>query len=334
MERNTPPSFSRPGGSRVRSPPSIMGALRGTKSIGLSLVLVLSAVPPVLARPSAEASASSTEPQAKAADSDRRPFTYDGTIGLALFGGAILSTALPGEIYDTPPSCLWCDGARPNPVDRWARDARWDRPCLAGNLSYATLAAVGAVALVPMSHETRAHEWLVNAGAVLDSVAVTVMLTQVVKYAARRERPASSTCHPDRAREDDRNLSFFSGHAAVAFAVVASARETARLRGHPRNNWAWVGAGAAAATSYLRVAGERHHLTDVVAGAGVGYLVGRFVPRHFHRSVEAQPSPGPQGLSPPAPSAPAFSKFVGSNRDVLVQVGKGPGRSLQVAIHF
>ncbi len=123
------------------------------------------------------------------------------------------------------------------------------------SLEYSTAAGVSllaggiaaAVAMLPMSHHAESREWLVNAGAVTESVAVTVMLTQVTKYVVRRERPSPSTCHPDRATESDRNLSFFSGHTAIALALVSSAHETARLRGQPTNNWIWVGGAAAAA---------------------------------------------------------------------------------------
>lgn len=266
------------------------------------------------------------------------PLKYRVAVGLPLFAGAILSAALPLEIYKTPPPCRWCNGASPNLIDRWARKARWEDPCSAARLSYAALGAVSAVTLLPMSRESRGREWLVNAGAVVDSVAVTVMLTQVVKYTVRRERPAASTCHPERSTEPDRNLSFFSGHAAVAFAMVSSAHEAARLRGRPRNEWLWAGGAAAAATGYFRVAGDRHHLLDVVTGAGVGYVVGAWVTRHLHGRTGSGLTPNPVGLARPGSSSPpmfAYARSVASgDRRFLIQVGKGPGRSLQLGISF
>lgn len=270
-----------------------------------------------------------------AAQPDTQPLTYDGTLGLALFGGAIVSVALPAAVYKAPAGCRWCDAGNLNAIDRWARKARWDAPCRAGNLSDATLVVASAVALLPMSRESSGHDWLVNAGTVADSVAVTVMLTQAVKYTVRRERPAPTTCHPGRANEPDRNLSFFSGHSAIAFAMVASAQETSRRRGRPRNGWMWAGAGAAAATSYLRVAGDRHHLIDVVTGAGVGYAVGRWLPRHLLRPATAKSNmSGSRTTTAASPSAFAYSRLVGSDRNVLVQVGKGSGRSVQFGIRF
>ncbi len=269
---------------------------------------------------------------------DPTALKYSASAGLSLFAGAIASAALPSEIYKKPPPCRWCEGANPNLIDRWARKARWEDPCRAARLSNTALGVVGAVALLPMSRESRGREWLVNAGAVVDSVSVTVMLTQVVKYTVRRARPAASTCHPERSTEPDRNLSFFSGHAAVAFAMVSSAHEAARLRGRPRNDWLWVGGAAAAATGYFRVAGDRHHLVDVVTGAGVGYFVGAWVTRHLHGRAGSGLTQAPVGLARPSSSSPpmfAYARSVLSgDRRVLVQVGKGPGRSLQLGISF
>jgi|GEM_PF-2606349 len=278
----------------------------------------------------------STDPEPPGVDGEPRDrVSYNGTVSLALMAGAVVSAALPPEIYKTPPACRWCGGSDPNVLDRWARKARWDEPCKAGRLSYLSLGAAGAIALLPMSHESSGRAWMENAGVVADSVAATVILTQVVKYAVRRDRPASNPCHPGSPTEADRNLSFFSGHAAVAFALASSARETARLRGRSADNWFWAGAGAAALTGYLRVGGDRHHLTDVLVGAGVGYAVGKWVPRHLHQKEAEVPGASVRGggaLS--GPPAFAYARPVGRGGDVLVQVGKGPGKSVMFRVVF
>lgn len=267
---------------------------------------------------------------------------YRGILGASLLAGAIVSASLPGEIFETPPSCRWCGGADPNAVDRWARQAKWEDTCRAGRLSYATAGAAGAMALLPMSHESNRREWLQNAGAVVDSVAVTFMVTQAVKYTVRRERPGPDTCYPDRETDPDRNLSFLSGHASLAFALVSSAHETARLRGRRTHDaWLWAGGASAALTGYLRVAADRHHLTDVLAGAGIGYAVGKWVPRQVLRPRRTVPAemPDPEGGSrPPVALGPPLLSYSrplsGGGRSLLVQVGKGPGRSLQIGVRF
>lgn len=260
-----------------------------------------------------------------------------GTLSISLVAGAVASTAVPSEVFKTPPACRWCGGSDPNTIDRWAAGAKWEDPCRAGRLSYATLGAAAVVAFGPMSHESNARDWAENAGAVTDSVAVALMATQIVKYAVRRERPAANTCHPGRQAEADRNLSFFSGHASLAFALVASAHETARLRGRRTNDaWLWTGGTAAALTGYLRIAGERHHLIDVLTGAGVGYAIGKWIPRHVLRPDRQTSTDRSAMLGKPPGAAPALFAYSRATSDgkVRIQLGKGPGRSLQLGIRF
>lgn len=263
---------------------------------------------------------------------------YDPSVSAPLLTAAIASVALPADLYRNPVACRWCDGATPNRIDRWARQAKWESPCRAGRLSYWTLGAVGLAALGPLSHEADGREWATNAGIVADSVAVTGILTQVAKYSFRRERPAGNPCHSGTAPEGDRNLSFFSGHAAIAFALISSARETARLRGRSSNEWVLVGGLSAAATGYLRVAGDRHHFLDVVAGASVGYLVGRWVPRRLHHRPSTRPRPAGDGLPVAVARPPAVLGFAQpvtrGNRPMVVQFGKGAGRSIQIGVSF
>lgn len=305
-----------------------------------ALVLIQIVTWPLVAyAAAAPAFLAATEGAGVAADEEKgvhNSLTYSFATGVPLFGGAIASVVLPGEIYKTPPGCRWCGGATSNVIDRWARQARWSDPCRAVGLSYWTVGAAAAVALGPASHESRGSDWLVNAGTIVDSVAATVILTQVVKYTVRRERPSKSICHPDHKTETDRNLSFFSGHTAVAFALVSSAREVARLRGREPDDWLWAGGFAAAATGYLRVAGDRHHLVDIVAGAAVGTLIGTWVPRGLHRASRANSShPSPAQARPQSSWPSLYSRPITSgNRTVLLQVGKGPGHSLQVGFSF
>lgn len=262
---------------------------------------------------------------AHAATDDPQELKYQASTALPIIGGAVASVVLPGK---ATPACRWCDRANPNVVDRWARNATWTDPCRAAAMSYKSLAVAGVVAFVPLSRETRGEDWLVNAGAIVDSVGVTVMIMQAAKYTVRRERPAPSTCHPKHIT--DGNLSFFSGHTAVAFALVSSAYEVSRLRGHERSEWLWLGGAAAGVTGYLRMAGERHNLTDVIAGAGVGYLVGRWVPRHLHRKSPLESQPARVAAS--SPMMMGFTKGLASG--ALLQIGKGPGKSVQFGLTF
>lgn len=77
-----------------------------------------------------------------------------------------------------------------------------------------------------------------------------------------------------------------SGHASGTFAGAAAFGTVAMLRGYP--GWPWLSAAgftSATAISYLRMAADRHWLTDVVAGAALGTGIGIAVPLLLHRKA-------------------------------------------------
>lgn len=118
---------------------------------------------------------------------------------------------------------------------------------------------------------------------VLEAAGIAVDLNQVAKFAVGRQRPFVRYGDPDRARDPDDNLSFYSSHTGLAFSLAASAGTVSSLRGYRCAPWVWaVGMSLAALTAYLRVASDEHYLTDVVAGAAVGTAVGIAVPRLLH----------------------------------------------------
>lgn len=81
---------------------------------------------------------------------------------------------------------------------------------------------------------------------------------QILKHTVRVRRPDGSDCH-----------SFPSGHSAVAFMGAEL------MRIHYGGPWGWGAYGVAAATAVLRLGHERHWLSDVLAGAGIGILSAR-----------------------------------------------------------
>ena len=100
------------------------------------------------------------------------------------------------------------------------------------------------------------HNWprfIVNTGA---SVVVAYGAKTALKAMVKEERPD----HSD-------NMSFPSGHAAMAFAAARSIDKEFRKES------IWIpiaGYAAATAIGIERVASDRHHWYDVIAGAGVG----------------------------------------------------------------
>jgi membrane-associated phospholipid phosphatase len=94
------------------------------------------------------------------------------------------------------------------------------------------------------------------------AVIVNGAYTGLLKYTVKRDRPDGSD-----------SLSFPSGHTSTAFA----------LAGVTTHHYGWkVGVpmyALATGIGLSRIEQDRHHLSDVIAGATIGFLVGRTVTR-------------------------------------------------------
>ena len=104
---------------------------------------------------------------------------------------------------------------------------------------------------------------------VLDAVIVNFGYSQVIKVAVGRERP-----------NGENNQSFPSGHASNAFALAAVAE---RHYGWKIGIPGYVLAGVVGAS---RIQQDKHYVSDVVAGAALGYIVARTVVRVNSRPLE------------------------------------------------
>lgn len=97
------------------------------------------------------------------------------------------------------------------------------------------------------------------------AVIVNQVWTQILKFSVRRERPDLSD-----------NQSFPSGHASNAFCAA-----TVIARHYP-----FLSIPSYAVATYIaasRMAANKHKFSDIVAGAGVGYGIGRLVVRRNSR---------------------------------------------------
>lgn len=204
------------------------------------------------------------------------------TAGVA--GGALAAWGLSELLKDdlAPASCRWCE---PPALDRHARaKLRWSDAHAAGVLSDVLAVAIpGSLTvgdwLSAGRDARRAGEDVLVA---VEAMALAGLGTQVVKFAVARRRPDAWARGSREDSEDD--LSFFSGHASVAFAAAGAFGTVAKLRGY--SAWPAVYAGgftAAAGVAYLRMAADKHWLTDVAAGAAFGAGVGIAVPLLLHR---------------------------------------------------
>jgi membrane-associated phospholipid phosphatase len=107
------------------------------------------------------------------------------------------------------------------------------------------------------------------------AIIVNQVWTQALKVAIRRERPDGSN-----------RVSFPSGHSSNAFTAA-----TVIARHYPR--LAVPGYGVATYIAVSRMAANKHHFSDIVAGAGFGYGVGRLVTRRNSRAPDAVATPEP-----------------------------------------
>ncbi len=115
----------------------------------------------------------------------------------------------------------------------------------------------------------------------LDAAIVNFSYTEVIKVAVGRERPNG---------ED--NQSFPSGHTSNAFALAAVAE---RHYGWKLGVPAYLLAGFVGAS---RIQQDKHYLSDVVAGATLGYIVGRTIVRVNGRPLEEGPRVSSFHVSP------------------------------------
>jgi membrane-associated phospholipid phosphatase len=194
-----------------------------------------------------------------------------------------------------PSSCRWCsvDG-----LDAGVRDALvWRDTRAADTASNVTGFVLAPLTAVGLNALAAAHDGAFgNAGKdtllIVEATVIAADVTQLTKMLVGRERPFVHALSPDEklrtARPADNNLSFFSGHAAVTFALAAAGGTVGTMRGYRWAPFAWIVGGAAAATTaYLRIAADKHWLTDVLVGAVVGAGIGIAVPALFHSAVDA-----------------------------------------------
>jgi membrane-associated phospholipid phosphatase len=200
-----------------------------------------------------------------------------------------------------PEPCRWCDEDL-NGVDAWGRNARWalESQLLADTLSNASNFLVLPLAVFAtqgiVAHGDGALGYLgEDIVMVVQAVTVAAVVNQGVKFLAGRERPFVHALPANEKlltpKPDDNNLSFYSGHASWAMSLAVSAGTVAELRGYRGRHWIWiVGLPLAATVPYLRMAADRHYLTDVLVGSVAGAAFGFALPYFLHGRTDGNVS--------------------------------------------
>lgn len=141
-------------------------------------------------------------------------------------------------------------------------------------------------------------------------LAVTAGIQGLTNMLVSRERPYGRECAKSPNSESDqctgsvRYRSFFSGHTSLTFAAAAvtcAHHRYLRLHGDRGVDAIPCVAGfvLAGTTGALRLASDRHYISDVLVGAAVGTLVGYGIPYLFHyrKGAAIAPTDEPPGFS-------------------------------------
>ncbi len=270
--------------------------MRTAARVSLLLLIATTAARAQTAPPPAEVPA----PVAPAVPALPYSLTTDATITGAAIAFWIGSEALKGHL--APDTCRWCD---PPGFDSSVRDAlRWQNTERANVISYVLPLAVeplfvfGMDALAASRDQAPPRAAWVDALVISEATSIAMAMNQVVKFIVGRERPfvhaLPEADKPNTAHPSDNNVSFYSGHATMAFAMAVSGGTVASMRRYRLAPLIWGGGLAlAAVTAYLRIAADRHYASDVTTGAVLGSVTGFAVPHLFHNPRRLIVAPAP-----------------------------------------
>jgi membrane-associated phospholipid phosphatase len=242
-----------------------------------------------LASPGARAAEDAPAPPATAAVPGLTKLSYDWTVD-GVVTGALAASTLTLMLLDkqlAPLQCRWCV---PGTIDgNLSKSVRWSNPQTANTLSNVMQFAVpvgvmGFGLIQAYRFDDPAAGWS-DVLLITQATSLAMLANVIVKYSVGRARPYVWQGTPDLyPSATDANVSFFSGHVTFVFAVVVSGSTLFFMQDMPGAPWVLgLGLAAASFTAYLRMAADKHYLSDVLVSAGVGSLVGWAVPYLFHR---------------------------------------------------
>lgn len=217
------------------------------------------------------------------------PITDTVVTTVALFSGlGSEMTIRSGELRASTPGPI----ANIPFYDRWvAEGSPGGSGDVLSNIGMALALAYGVVDSIRTGVDYGADEGLKDALMYSQSALVNWTLVNIIKLTVRRPRPAAYAMaaqedDPELAEEDtNRELSFYSGHAAVTAGMAGTAAYLAFAEaGHSAHAWTVFAVGTAltAFVGINRVRLRAHFPSDVLVGALVGASVGIMVP-HLHR---------------------------------------------------
>ena len=208
-------------------------------------------------------------------------------------GGALVyfGTNFVSDAVIDSEECRWCE---PPLIDHRARNLFvWDDTRTAdiasSVIAYGVAPVVGIGLLYLSDRDATLGQFLDDTIPVLETVAYTQLVVNTLKLAFGRQRPFVRY-GSEVAYELDHNKSFPSGHSALGFAITTGAGMICHWRGYWTEPYVWTaGITLSLATEYLRMAADKHYLTDVLVGGGIGILGGLTIPRFFKNDINIVP---------------------------------------------
>jgi membrane-associated phospholipid phosphatase len=217
---------------------------------------------------------------------DLRVSLAEGAVIAGLSAGALLVQALKAP--DNPRwtgGILFDDGVR-NALRASSARARTNAGT-ASDIGYVGLALYPVIidaGLVVWLGKGRADAAVQLALIDIEAIALTGLTTTLVQRTVGRARPFTRNCASDPrdcgSNAIDRNTSFVSGHASVAFtAATTLCMQHSRLSLYGAADKAVcpIALAVASATAVLRIVADKHYASDVLAGAAIGAAVGASV---------------------------------------------------------
>ena len=166
----------------------------------------------------------------------------------------------------------------PNQIDQYFRNqVKWSKIKMDNAAFISDLllygAFIGTIPLVPYFSNYNYSKALKMS---LNIISLNGIITNLVKMTVQRQRPDSF--YKTRADANDSFRSFYSGHTSTTFALGTSNAILLSEAYPEQRKLIWfTNLSLAAATGYLRIAGDKHYMSDVLSGGITGYFLAKYI---------------------------------------------------------
>ena len=202
------------------------------------------------------------------------------------------------------------------PMRLQRRDAKWVIPSSIGFMALVTTDRISGDEIAEFDRQLKTSRMVSNVGSVYglgtvagafylfgrsrnnpraretgllsaEALVNSLIVESALKGITQRARPMAGV---ERSEFFDGGNSFPSGHSTQAWAVATVIANEYR----DRRAVQVAAYGVASAVSVARFTGQKHYLSDVVAGSALGYAIGRYVyTTHHRKSLDSDDENGP-----------------------------------------